>query len=240
MEIRRGPGLGLLRRPQKPAALGTQTSDDKKAPWLYRRRVFVIGGIYWLSFFFGYPIAGLLGQSLQPAFRLFEPWLAAAAIAFTAGGFALRVWAASYLPGSIVYHHDVVADELRVSGPYRFVRNPLYLGNVLQAIGIGMLGPWPVLVILVAAMSAYSFYLAGVEERFLASVRGEAFARYLKAVPSFFPVPGKALPKGSQPASVLGGLRSEAFLGTVTLVVVLYICIALHSNAQSAIPSAGS
>jgi protein-S-isoprenylcysteine O-methyltransferase Ste14 len=210
--------------------LGTQTADGKNAPWLYRRRAFVIASIYWLSFFLGYPIAGLLGQSLQPAFRSFEPWLAAAAIAFTAGGFALRVWAASYLPGSIVYHQDVVADELRVSGPYRFVRNPLYLGNVLQAIGIGTLGPWPVFVILVGAMLAYSIYLGSVEEPFLESVHGEAFARYVKAVPSLFPVPGKALSKGSQPASLLGGLRSEVFLGAVTLVVILYICIALHWN----------
>jgi len=205
--------------------LETSTPDSNAAPWLYRQRAMVIGIIYGVSFFFGYLIAGVSGLSVAPAFRSFglEPWLAAAAILFACGGFALRVWASSYLPASIVYHQDVVGEELRVSGPYRFIRNPLYLGNVLQAIGVGLLGPWPVFAFLAIAMLIYSRYLARVEEKFLASVHGETFEKYTHAVPAFIPVPGKALPEGTQPHSLSAGFNAEKYLGIAALVVIAVV-----------------
>jgi len=207
--------------------LETSAPEGNAAPWLYRQRAMVIGIIYGLSFFFGYFIAGVFRLSLQPAFRSFglEPWLAGAAILLATGGFALRAWASSYLPASIVYHQDVVAEELRVSGPYRFIRNPLYLGNVLQAAGVGLIGPWPVFALLVSAMLVYSLYLARVEEKFLASVHGETFAQYVRAVPAFVPVPGKTLPKGTQPFSLRAGLSAERYLGLAALVVIAFVIL---------------
>jgi len=205
--------------------LETSTPGTNAAPWLYRQRAMVIGIIYGLSFFVGYFIAGVCGLPMEPAFRSFglEPWLAAAAIPLAAAGFALRAWASSYLPASIVYHQDVVADELRVSGPYRFIRNPLYLGNVLQAAGVGLLGPWPVFAFLVIAMLIYSVYLIRVEEKFLASVHGEAFAQYMRAVPALVPVPGRTLPENTQPFFLRAGLKAERYLGLAVLVVIGFV-----------------
>jgi protein-S-isoprenylcysteine O-methyltransferase Ste14 len=205
--------------------LETSTPETNAAPWLYRERAMVIGIIYGVAFFFGYAIAGIFARSIEPAFHSFglEPWLAAAAILLSAAGFALRVWASSYLPSSIVYHQDVVAEELRVSGPYRFIRNPLYLGNVLQAAGIGLLGPWPVFAILVIAMLVYSVYLIHIEEKFLTSAHGEAYVRYVREVPALIPVPGRALPKDTQPFFLIAGLKAQRYLGLAVLVVIAFV-----------------
>ena len=81
--------------------------------------------------------------------------------------------------------------DLTLSGPYRFSRNPLYLGNFMQAIGIGMLGPWPVLVLLTILVLAYCLMLIAVEEPYLARKNGVAYARYRATVPKFFPLPGR-------------------------------------------------
>ncbi len=121
------------------------------APWIYRRRFAVFGLLYGFAFFIGYLVAGVAGLAPGPAYRAFgnpAAW-AAVAIACAAAGFTLRVWASSYLTSTIVWQGDPQSGELRVSGPYRFTRNPLYLGNILQAIALGLLFPWTVLVVFV-------------------------------------------------------------------------------------------
>ena len=53
-------------------------------------------------------------------------------------GEALRLWAASHI-GPISRTRDPGVGRLVTSGPYRFVRNPLYVGNTLMAAGFGAL-----------------------------------------------------------------------------------------------------
>ena len=52
----------------------------------------------------------------------------------------LRTWATSYLRSDVMQDHALHAEKVVASGPYRHVRNPLYLGNILMAIGMGLLG----------------------------------------------------------------------------------------------------
>lgn len=51
----------------------------------------------------------------------------------------IRTWASSYLRGAVVYASEVKTAALVADGPYRHVRNPLYFGNVLMAMGMGAL-----------------------------------------------------------------------------------------------------
>ena len=113
----------------------------------------------------------------------------ALAIACGLGGYALRVWASSHLAASIVWNEDVQVGELRVSGPYRFTRNPLYLGNVVQSIGVGLVGPWPVFVLVVAGVLALDLALIVVEERALTRAAGPAYERYRARVARLVPLP---------------------------------------------------
>ncbi len=181
----------------------------------------MFGLTYGSALFLGFLITGLFGLSPIPVYRLLGNPAVFATIAALAvvAGFALRVWASSYLSSSIVWHDDPLSAQLRVSGPYRFTRNPLYLGNILQAIGVGLVTPWPVCVLVIAGITTLDYALIFVEEPFLAAKQGEAYARYRATVPQLIPLPGKFAPDGGQPTSLRDGLRTEATIGFFALAV---------------------
>ena len=49
----------------------------------------------------------------------------------------LRTWAAAYLHSDVVHDLKLHSEKLVADGPYRFMRNPLYLGSLMLTIGIG-------------------------------------------------------------------------------------------------------
>ena len=81
-----------------------------------------------------------------------------------------------------------VAAELNTTGPYSLVRNPLYVGRILNFTGIAMLsGSWVfgaiVLLLGVLVYERISIY----EEEFLREKVGAAHARWAAEVPALFP-----------------------------------------------------
>ena len=106
-------------------------------------------------------------------------------IPLVVGGETLRVWAAGHLTKSV---------ELVTSGPYRWVRHPLYLGRLLIYSGICLGSPLPGgghLAALAAGVGIfYAYYLPrkeGVEPARLASIHGEAYRAYHDRVPALLP-----------------------------------------------------
>lgn len=80
------------------------------------------------------------------------------------------------------------ASELNTTGPYSLVRNPLYVGRILNFTGLAMLtGNWVygALVFLLAVLvyERISIY----EEEFLRSKFGEAHSRWARDVPALLP-----------------------------------------------------
>jgi protein-S-isoprenylcysteine O-methyltransferase Ste14 len=113
------------------------------------------------------------------------PLLVTIGFAVTAIGEAIRFWAAGHL---------LKTEELVTSGPYRFTRNPLYLGRLLIFIGLCIMARlryganWLVLVLGCAVF--FGYYLRRkerVEPERLRVKHGEAFERYYRAVPALFP-----------------------------------------------------
>ncbi len=93
-------------------------------------------------------------------------WGAAIAVA----GEALRVWAAGHLEKG---------REVTSSGPYRFIRHPLYAGSTLMGIGLAVASASMIVAALVAVY-LLTFITAAVrmEEAFLRSRFGDAYDRY--------------------------------------------------------------
>lgn len=85
---------------------------------------------------------------------------------------------------------------LTLSGPYRFVRNPFYLANLIAEIGLLLIigNPWVAAIYLVLWFYIYGKTIRS-EESHLSQLFSEQFAAYCRAVPRLFPIPGKVLPR---------------------------------------------
>lgn len=110
----------------------------------------------------------------QPSVRLL--WMGGT-VAFL--GVLLRAYSAGYLEKSRI---------LSTAGPYRFTRNPLYLGSFLIGAGFALAGgSWALgLSFLILFLAVYGAVMQH-EEHFLRKQFGEDFDRYGRAVPLFVP-----------------------------------------------------
>lgn len=109
-------------------------------------------------------------------------------------GELMRCWAVGY-SGVTTRGDHVEAPHLVSAGPYAYVRNPLYVGNFVTALGfavaftgkngfgakVGLIGGS------LAAMAAVYATIVPHEEAFLRSEFGEAFDRYCERVPPVIP-----------------------------------------------------
>jgi hypothetical protein len=93
----------------------------------------------------------------------------------------------SYLRGDVVFAADVQRDRLIVDGPFRYVRNPLYLGNMFLALGIGLFASPLGFAIIVLGNLIYNPMLAREESRELGARYGADYVAYSAAVPAFVP-----------------------------------------------------
>jgi protein-S-isoprenylcysteine O-methyltransferase Ste14 len=98
-------------------------------------------------------------------------------------GLALRAWAAGHLAKN---------RQLAVSGPYAYVRNPLYLGTLLVAAGLAVASRRVGLAALFAAVFVLVYLpVIALEEQHLAKLFPE-YADYAARVPSLVPYrPGR-------------------------------------------------
>lgn len=104
-------------------------------------------------------------------------------------GEAIRLWAMSYL-GRPARSTEIQASRLVTEGPFRFVRNPIYLANVLIYLGTTIAANlWmPYLLLIVAVYFGIQYNLIVLsEEAALLRLFGEQFTRYRNSVPRFIP-----------------------------------------------------
>ncbi len=80
--------------------------------------------------------------------------------------------------------------ELITSGPYRFVRHPIYTSLLCVLLGTGVLiTPWWLLLPSLLLFIIGTEIRVRIEDHLLASQFGERFAEYQKRVPAYIPFP---------------------------------------------------
>jgi len=84
---------------------------------------------------------------------------------------------------------EVLPDHMVIErGPYRLIRHPNYLGQLVGAIGLGLaLQSWVALLVLAAAATSYFAYRIRNEEAFLMAEMGADYASYMKRTRRFIP-----------------------------------------------------
>ena len=93
-------------------------------------------------------------------------------------GITFRVLSASYLSGKHTTT-TINADYICTSGPFAYIRNPLYLGNFIIGLGLGIaFNEWYGYVILALHFLSIYSILIFYEEKFMAEKFGAVYAEY--------------------------------------------------------------
>ncbi|MGH9776399.1 MAG: methyltransferase family protein [Candidatus Acidiferrales bacterium] len=139
----------------------------------------------------------------------------------------VRSWATAYLRSDVVHDANLHSERLVADGPYRRVRNPLYLGNLLLAIGMGALFSRVGFLMVVIGMIVVVLRLIGREEFELAKTQGESYQEYLRRVPKLLPsLRARVLASGAKPRWG-DGFRGELFFWGF-FVAMVALCITLR------------
>jgi hypothetical protein len=141
----------------------------------------------------------------------------------------VRTWGTAYLNPEVMVDMQMHSSRLVADGPYRYVRNPLYFGNILLAIGFGLMAGRIGFAILVLGMIAFDYRLILQEEAGIAASQGDSFRAYCAAVPRLLPALRPKLPSGGGLANWRGGLLGEAFMWVMAAAVVAF-AITLNLN----------
>jgi protein-S-isoprenylcysteine O-methyltransferase Ste14 len=201
----------------------------------FEQRFWIIGAIIWGSFFlykvdainfavgWVHLVAPSLNLESERATNLARLIFGAGALlVFLAAMF--RTWATAYLKTEVVHDVSQHSEGLVADGPYRYVRNPLYLANIAMAAGIGTMASRAGWLFMAFAMWIFMYRLIFREEDGLLQTQGESYRAYLKAVPRFWPSLTPRVPSG-------GGVPrwGQAFAGEILiwLIGVAVLCFAI-------------
>jgi protein-S-isoprenylcysteine O-methyltransferase Ste14 len=128
-------------------------------------------------------------------------------------GELIRIWAVSYAGSETRTTEGVGGSNLVTQGPFAIVRNPLYLGNVLIYLGIGIMSfaLFPYLPIFAFLYFTFQYYCIILnEEEYLKSAFGETFSLYMNSVNRFFPLCNKI------PESIRSKLKFDLKSGLIS------------------------
>lgn len=129
----------------------------------------------------------LLGRLVTwrlPASGAWPTVLTTVGLALLAAGLGLMAWAAV-----VMWRHETTVipwgrvDHLMTGGPFRFMRNPIYVGDVLVYLGVTLIaGTWWPLVLLPLPLWVMWRFVISREEAYLLERFGQLYAAYCARV----------------------------------------------------------
>jgi protein-S-isoprenylcysteine O-methyltransferase Ste14 len=202
----------------------------KATNWEFANRAMVFGLMFAVTF----PLYGIVHENaawalanwIEPRVQVDATLLArlifavAALLLFLAA--LLRTWASSYLQAGVVYASEVKTEALVADGPYRRVRNPLYLANVLMGIGMGAMMSRLGFAAVVVLMVMFCYRLIFREEAELRASQGAAYEKYCAAVPRMWPALTARVAASGRAAKWGDGFKAESWYWGFGLAVAAF------------------
>src|SRR5579871_6410758 len=147
----------------------------------FKHRFWIFGALFWVAFTTYWVGDQNAGAALVDGIARLHG--AAAAdwqyhAIFAVGAFfclasaTIRTWATAYLKSEVMVDRRLHTSRLVADGPYRYVRNPLYFGNILLALGFGLMAGRAGFFLLVIGMIVYSYRLILREEAGIQASQG--------------------------------------------------------------------
>ena len=130
-----------------------------------------------------------MGLNISFAFQLLL-WMA---IVFAFAGVALRTWGGAYLGADVVQARNMHTAEASAAagllhdGPFRYVRNPLYVGTFLHTLAVSLLMPRSGAIFTLLLIGVLQIRLILAEEPFLTARLGAPYIAYCGLVPRLLP-----------------------------------------------------
>lgn len=198
-----------------------------QAPLDYRRRYLIHTIVYVLGF-----AAYAIPSQRDPAWLTLTPLLrktgifsfSSASLALLIAGFVvaalgagLRTWGSSYLGAGVVESPTMHGNRVLADGPYRHLRNPLYLGTILHTLAISLLMPAWGAIFTVVTLTLFQFRLIAVEEPFLRARLGQPYVDYQRLVPRLLPSLRARVPSSGARPQWLPAILSESYMIGVAL-----------------------
>jgi protein-S-isoprenylcysteine O-methyltransferase Ste14 len=162
-------------------------------------------------------------------FFRFDPYFFFSGFLLILAGECVRIFSVGYLGISSRKTSSAGGDRLIINGPYRFVRNPIYIGNMSIYLGFAVLSNifFPVfpLITIVFFMFVYNL-IARYEESELSSLFGKQYEFYLRQVSRFLPfraiTPSMHTPDAF---NIWRALRSERT--TLWIILLVFVMLAV-------------
>ncbi len=172
-----------------------------RSPALFRYRVVIFAALYLIGFnvpwshYFNLGadsttwmvLCSLLARTGLLKLDLATVAVTLLAIVCAAAGAALRLWATAYISAGVMNDKSLRADHVVASGPYRYLRHPLYLGNMLTCVAVSILMPPIGSVFFLVGCGLLTAALVAAEGPHLQQQLGAAYAAYRKQIPAFIP-----------------------------------------------------
>jgi protein-S-isoprenylcysteine O-methyltransferase Ste14 len=191
----------------------------------FRKRWWFFGGICGVSYSFLFldpvPVGVRLADGLAAATHCSETLalhvvFGAAAVVMVIAAL-VRTWGSAYLGRQVVHDEALHGEDLRADGPYRHVRNPLYLGNVLMSVAMSQVAPVIGCALMIAGITVFCYRLIGREEATLEAEQGERYRAFMRAVPRLWPSIRERIPASGGTPDWINGLSAEAFFWSFAL-----------------------
>lgn len=236
----------------------------KASAWEFRHRALLNGAVFVAGFAVASARPGAVtawlarvpGSAPVSALTVRAVCDAATLVLILAAG--IRTWGTAYLGAPVVFDSGVRTDALVADGPYRYVRNPLYLGTILLGAGLGVLAGPPGWAVIVLGLCLVQVRLVAREEAALAEQLGDVVRAYRARVPRWLPALRPRVPAGGARPDWKGAWLGEApmwgfaaAMGSVAvtlsfwpfrvlLVVSLVLLILSHRHHAAARPTGSS
>jgi protein-S-isoprenylcysteine O-methyltransferase Ste14 len=150
------------------------------------------------------------------------------ALSVLAGEF-LRLWGVAIAGSETRTTGPVGGTFLITTGPFSYVRNPLYVGNMLLYVGVGIMAGLPLFALFALVYFFFQYSLiVSLEEEYLHKTFGDDFKRYCAEVPRFFPAMRKYAGGAHEQPELQWrrGMQSERrTLQAILLVAILLIIL---------------
>ena len=137
-------------------------------------------------------------------------------------GAILRVWGTAWLGTGTVNSFEMKAGEVMADGPFRYVRNPLYIGVWFMVAGLAFIMPVTGALFTVVLIGVFLMRLILGEEAFLSKQIGEPYDRYRRAGPRLIPRLRPSLPAaGGRPQWIRAVLAELTPIGVFVALAFL-------------------